>query len=286
MAIGQTASAGSAGDGGTSIGGYVEVTMPKPSDPSVDLHYKGNVQGRCQLVPYELNDQTKLDEDHWRLLEWLGWSVYTLKFNQFPIQPGEKRWLRLHASGGVQRQNRRSKSDRRKEKYLGQIRHTFEVAGPLDVRHRVRRYLGLAPVVVAQNELPREYGQAAGIIDELQELLLKKGLEVPDTQTSILDWRINLFWTDSYTDCDEPLPFGDIQPAGGAYNVLLVTKGALLEAYQYLAGERFCANNHKGLFRLRVVARRISSGVVGMLPLFAIGLALISLLLAVITLIW
>ena len=118
----------------------VIVTMPDSRDPIKVQPHSGWVKGDILLKHYVAPRMGQLGATEWCLLESGGFSVLTAEF-EIPIPPAEKRWLRFKASGGVQQQNRVRPFRRFLQKYMGRLEDLFEIAGPLDVRHRIIQYL-------------------------------------------------------------------------------------------------------------------------------------------------
>jgi len=252
----------------------ITITMIDPSDVTKTLDYNGSVRGSQSLGPYEVSDDQQLTEYEWKILSELGWSVFTIKFT-LPMKPKEPRWLRLHAETGVLPKNQMSGFERFLKRYLGVLVDKFEVAGPLDVRHRILSVLKATGMHKTSGT--REEAISRMLRQDLYDKLVTRGIECPGTATLIKDWRLNVF-TAFYRRCDEPTWWGDIMPCGPLINQLKSNSSELpVECYQWKAGDNNVSNKAlNGFFGVRIQAHdeplfRL------LLPWIALAIALTSL---------
>jgi hypothetical protein len=156
------------------------------------------------------------------------------------------------------------------KKLCGLVCHTFEIAGPRDVRHRIISALQAAGTVSQGNA---SYGDYREELLDLQQKLLRQGIEAPDTITDVKDWRINVF-TDYYRKVDEPTFWGDIKPAGGLSNPLMDKDHNVDKVLQWKGGDAFVPPQHKGFFGARIRCHDIPL-ITPVLPWIALGLVLV-----------
>ena len=97
------------------------------------------------------------------------------------------------------------------------------------------------------------------------------GIEAPETETVIKDWRINVF-TDFYRRIDEPSFWGDIKPAGGLSNLIVDKDGNGETVVQWKAGDSIVTPQQKGHFGARIRAHELLL-LVPLLPWISIVLA-------------
>jgi hypothetical protein len=159
--------------------------------------------------------------------------------------------------------------------------HSFEIAGPLDVRYRIRSALTAAG-------LARLPGTASGKAEMIRQGLFKKlitgGIDAAGTTTVVRDWRLNVF-PGNYRKCEQPQWWGDIEPCGPLLNGLRRPSriagiaGVVEYCYQWKAGERNVPNQSKnGFFGVRIQAHDISD-IPLILPWVALLLGVVNLLL-------
>ena len=209
---------------------WVTVAMVDPSDITRHLEYKGLIQGSLSLVPYELTERDRLDDVEWRILSALRWSIFSVKLGR-PLQHKEPRWLRLRGQTGTQALNSMGRVERTLRLWTGAHQDNFEFAGPLDVRHRLITHLQAAPLFNPSRE---SEGFLLDRLHSLQEKVLSRGLQAPETTTAINDWRINIF-PGSYRECDQPSWWGDLEPSGSLSNYIPISDG-FSRCFQWKAG--------------------------------------------------
>ena len=196
----------------------VTILIGDPQDVLKDLPYEGEVRGHQELVLYEPADgQVSVEE--WTLLSSLGWSIFTLKFGT-PIGERKARWIRLKAETGPLGHNRPPLLRRWIRRATNWQIHSFEIAGPLDVRHRIRSALTAAGLAAGLAKLPAAAtGRAEMIRQGLFQKLVTGGIDAPGTSTIVRDWRLNIF-AGNYRKCEQPQWWGDIEPCGPILNGL------------------------------------------------------------------
>jgi hypothetical protein len=260
--------------------GYAElvVKLINPSDIRKILDYKGYLRGPQNLTPYAPSDSDELDADEWKILSELGFSVFSVKF-AMPIAAGEARWLRLRGQTGLLRHNRYIFVERWARRLCGQLVHRFEIAGPLDVHHRIVSFLRAAGVYQPPRHRSGHDGTKYSMlkVQSLQHKLLSHGLEADNTETVVKDWRVNVF-DRGYRRVDEPISWGDIRPCGGLYNTIRSRSGRELHAYQWKAGHQNAPSpTADGKFGVRIRAQDIPL-IVLVLPWLAFALGVTALL--------
>lgn len=242
------------------VDGDAELTVRSvnPNDLRTWLDYSGHITGPHSLLPYELCDGDQLDQDEWKILNMLGWSVITLKF-QSPMLPSTPRWLRLAGRSGVMPQNRRPRLDRWIKVACGILADTFEIIGPLDVEYRIVSFLRAASTWNGDTPVVR-YSSLK--LQSLQEKLINRGIGAPGTETIIQDWRLNVFGR-NYRYIDEPIAWGDLRPCGNLYNALPPNvQGQTESAFQWKGGTRNVPEpGFGGFFSARLRAHVVPSWV-------------------------
>ena len=246
----------------------ISVEMPDPNDITKTLSYNGRLQGRRFLTVYQIGGEgTRLTVVQWDILSQLGWSVFTIHFER-PLEFEQARWLRLQCRNGIIHQNEMVPLEYWPKKMCGLVTHTFEIAGPKDVEHRIISALKAAGTVTEGKVAYADYREE---LLDLQEKLLSHGIEARNTTTVIQDWRINVF-TDYYRRIDEPTFWGDIKPAGGLSNPIKDKDGTIETVLQWKAGDSIVGCQNKGLFGARIRAHDIPF-IVPLLPWIALSLA-------------
>jgi hypothetical protein len=252
----------------------ISIEMPNPNDITKTLNYGGYLKGRRRLTVYQVGDNDSiLSEVQWDILSELRWSVFTIHFDE-SIEFEKARWLRLQCRNGIIHQNRIPRFEYAAKKLCGLATHTFEIAGPLDVKHRIISALKSAGAVSEGNP---SYGAFREELLDLQQKLLCNGIERANTETIVKDWRINVF-TDYYRKEDEPSFWGDIKPAGGLSNTITDRDGNDERVLQWKAGDLIVAPQHRGHFGARIRVHEIPL-IVPFLPWIALSIGCTSLLL-------
>lgn len=254
--------------------GYTELklTMTDPRDITQPLGYRGFIRGRQALSAFAVTDKEPLTTDEWRILGALGWSAFTLTFDD-PLIPREARWLRLEGRTGLIPGNRYHWLEYWLRKLGRLLTHTFEIAGPVDVCHRVISWLQAG---AAYSGKTRAEQFSILTLHSLQEKLLVRALLAPGTETFVRDWRINAF-PRSYRHCDEPTYWGDVRPCGGLLNQICDRSGKSEDCYQWKAGERNVpSQTDRGTFGARIRAHDIPA-IVLMAPWLALAVSLLTL---------
>jgi len=247
----------------------VIVEMPNPNDIAKTLPYTGFLKHRSRPLPYQISGpESILSPEQWTILSQLGWTVFTITFPE-PIQFEEARWLRIQCRNGILHQNRMPLPEYWIKKLCGLITHSFEIAGPKDVEHRIVSALRAAGTVTHNESAYTEY---RGELLDLQRKLLSQGIQAPDTTTIVKDWRITVF-TDYYRKIDEPTFWGDIKPAGGLSNPIKDRNGNVEIVIQWKAGDAIVAPQNKGFFGARIRAHDIPL-LPPALPWIAIGISI------------
>ena len=251
----------------------VAIKIPDPANIAKDLSYEGYVSGPQYLTSFEDEEGGRLEEHEAKILSALGWSVFTLRFDN-PIEPNQPRWLRLSGRSGVILRNRRLLVDHWIRKMLGMLTHYFEIAGPNDLRHRIISALRAAGAT-QQSTLAMEFSMQR--LDSLERKLLSSGIEKPGTETVINDWRLNVFKR-KYRRIDEPNASGDIKRLGPGYNPIRSRSGEVQMCYQWKAGDQnIKPRDNDGHFVVRLTAYDIP-GLVIILPWVSLFLSLSALL--------
>jgi len=258
--------------------GYADVIirMINPNEIQDELDYQGKIRGPQKICPYEASDGEQLDEDEWNILSDLGWSVFSILFSA-PIAPQEARWLRLRGKTGVHPGNCSFFLERWVRTLCREMTDTYEIAGPIDVRHRIIEWLKPGGTYTQGKLSAKALSFSLLKLQSLQDKLLNKGMSAPNTETIIRDWRINVFGP-TYRRSDTPIAWGDIQPCGGLYNRISARTGKVEECFQWKAGQvNVKPQIAGGMFGARIVAHKIPWFVL-LVPWIALFLSLISLL--------
>jgi hypothetical protein len=255
----------------------VRVSLPDANNALKEKEYAATIRGSQSLVPYEVADQQMLDDIEWRLLSELGWSIFSIKFTR-PLGAGESRWLRLRASTGGQPQNRYRSIDRWVTRMLGLLTHHFEIAGPLDIKHRLAITMKAASSLQAGPSAIEQSVHAK--VMTLTDKVLTRGLLAPGTETVVNDWRINVF-SGTYRQFDDPVAVGDIQQSGELFN-LLVNPHSREHCYQWKAGEVNVPQGRSGMFSIRMRANDVPL-VTYLAPWIGIAIGLVALVAALLT---
>ncbi len=231
----------------------IVIEMPNPNNITAPLPYTGLVKGRRHLTVYQPSSpDSMLNNVQWDILSALGWSVFTIRFEE-KITHEEPRWLRLQGRNGIIHQNEMHGLEYVLRKLCGLLTHTFEIAGPMDVRHRIISALKGAGVATGDPTVSVLRGEFL----DLQNKLLTIGMEAANTETVVKDWRINVF-TDYYRKIDEPSFWGDIKPAGGLSNPIRDRHGNVEVCLQWKAGEaNIDRPTNKKMFGARIRAHDI-----------------------------
>lgn len=229
----------------------VTIKVPDPNVIGGIVPYDGRIMVGQKITPYQVGDnESRLNRLEWELLTRLGWSVFTIHFDH-PLAYLQARWLRLCGVNGIIQTNRLIPPERAVRKMLTIHRDIFEIAGPLDVKHRLVDYLLAARLLLAQPKYKSPFGLLG-----LQDKLLNRGINAPSSETVYKDWRINVF-PKGYRLAHEPSFWGDIQPIGALINRIKDREGRSETVIQWKAGERNVTPQFKGFFYARVRATDI-----------------------------
>jgi len=246
----------------------VTVKIPNPNKITEKLSYNGEIREGQTLTPFTPAEGEIITDTQWKILSFLGWSIFTLKFDR-PIAFNEARWLRLRGITDVLPQNSYFIVEYWARKFSGILIHNYEFTGPVDIRHRFKSALEAATTTVSRLTPAGEFS-----LLELLSLQAKiaEGMEAQSSKTVVRDWRLNMF-DGRYRSVDVPTAWGDICPCGGLFNMVKVRPGSVEKWYQWKAGElNVIPQVHGGFFTVHVRARAI--------PVFVLLIPWISLLLA------